>query len=98
MIQAQGLIGGLPISVSLAEGGRLAYAHAGNVPRPPASNERLPSARLVDILRRQNLDSLDLDAEVLTKMLGAAVFGPLASACNSEISWAAHRMLPRHTL
>jgi serine-type D-Ala-D-Ala carboxypeptidase/endopeptidase (penicillin-binding protein 4) len=41
MIQAQGLIGGLPISVSLAESGRLVYAHAGNVPRPPASNEKL---------------------------------------------------------
>jgi D-alanyl-D-alanine carboxypeptidase len=33
------------------------------------------SAPLVDILRRQNADSLNLDAEVLTKMLGAAVLG-----------------------
>ena len=36
---------------------------------------RIASAPLVDILRRQNVDSLNLDAEVLTKMLGAAAFG-----------------------
>jgi serine-type D-Ala-D-Ala carboxypeptidase/endopeptidase (penicillin-binding protein 4) len=41
MIRAQRLIGGLPISVSVAEAGRLVYAHSGNVPRPPASNEKL---------------------------------------------------------
>lgn len=34
----------------------------------------IESAPLVDILWRQNRDSLNLDAEVLTKMLGAAVF------------------------
>ena len=39
----------------------------------------IQSAPLIDILRRQNLDSLNLDAEVLTKMLGAAAFGPPGS-------------------
>src|SRR5439155_19864654 len=37
--------------------------------------EAIRSAPLIDVLRRQNLDSLNLDAEVLTKLLGAAVFG-----------------------
>ena len=37
------------------------------------------SAPLVDILRRQNVDSLNLDAEVMAKMLGAAAFGPPGS-------------------
>jgi D-alanyl-D-alanine carboxypeptidase/D-alanyl-D-alanine-endopeptidase (penicillin-binding protein 4) len=41
MIEAGRLIGRLPMSVSVAEGGRLLYAHAGKVPRPPASNEKL---------------------------------------------------------
>ncbi len=41
MIRAERLIGRLPISVSVAEGDRLVYAHAGNMPRPPASNEKL---------------------------------------------------------
>jgi PBP4 family serine-type D-alanyl-D-alanine carboxypeptidase len=48
------------------------------------------SARLLDILRRQNLDSLNLDAEVLTKMLGAAVFGPpgsIAKGARAIQSW-----------
>lgn len=33
----------------------------------------------MQILRRQNRDSLNLDAEVLTKLLGAAVYGPPGS-------------------
>jgi D-alanyl-D-alanine carboxypeptidase/D-alanyl-D-alanine-endopeptidase (penicillin-binding protein 4) len=41
MISAERLLGRLPVSVSLAESGRLVYAHAGNVPRPLASNEKL---------------------------------------------------------
>jgi D-alanyl-D-alanine carboxypeptidase/D-alanyl-D-alanine-endopeptidase (penicillin-binding protein 4) len=35
------LIGDLPASVSVAEGGRLRYSHLGAVPRIPASNEKL---------------------------------------------------------
>src|SRR5207249_10506024 len=35
------LIGRLPMSVSVVERGRLVYAHAGNVARPPASDEKL---------------------------------------------------------
>jgi len=51
--------------------------------REPAAADRIlatvRSAPLVDIVRRQNLDSLNLDAEVLTKLLGAAAFGPPGS-------------------
>jgi D-Ala-D-Ala carboxypeptidase 3 (S13) family len=39
--RASRLIRGLPMSVSVAERGRLVYAHEGEVPRPPASNEKL---------------------------------------------------------
>jgi protein MpaA len=39
--RAERLIGGLPVSVSVAERGRLVYAHDGDVPRPPASDEKL---------------------------------------------------------
>jgi len=49
------------------------------------------SAPLVDILRRQIVDSLNLDAEVLTKMLGAAVFGSpgsIAKGARAIQSWA----------
>ena len=41
MIAADRLIGGLPISVSVADDRCLVYAHAGTVPRTPASNEKL---------------------------------------------------------
>lgn len=34
-------LAGLPVSFSVAVGGRLVYAHAGAVPRAPASNEKL---------------------------------------------------------
>jgi protein MpaA len=62
--------------------------------RGPAGGRTLAtirSARLVDILRRQNLDSLNLDAEVLTKMLGAAAFGPpgsIAKGARAIRAWA----------
>lgn len=39
--EAERLLGGLPVSVSLVAGGRLAYAHEGSVPRVLASNEKL---------------------------------------------------------
>ena len=48
------------------------------------------SAPLVAILRRQNVDSLNLDAEVLTKMLGAAAFGApgsIAKGASAIRSW-----------
>jgi D-alanyl-D-alanine carboxypeptidase len=41
IVRVQRLVGDLPISVSVAEGGRLVDAHAGNVSRPPASDEKL---------------------------------------------------------
>jgi D-alanyl-D-alanine carboxypeptidase/D-alanyl-D-alanine-endopeptidase (penicillin-binding protein 4) len=63
--------------------------------REPAATDRIlamiRSAPLVEILRRQNVDSLNLDAEVLTKMLGAAVFGPpgsIAKGARAIQSWA----------
>jgi serine-type D-Ala-D-Ala carboxypeptidase/endopeptidase (penicillin-binding protein 4) len=40
-VRLQRLVGDLPISVSVAENGRLIYAHAGDVARPPASDEKL---------------------------------------------------------
>ena len=52
------------------------------------------SAPLIDILRRQNLDSLNLDAEVLTKMLGAVASGPPGSTAKGARviqRWARHR-------
>jgi D-alanyl-D-alanine carboxypeptidase/D-alanyl-D-alanine-endopeptidase (penicillin-binding protein 4) len=41
MSRAERSIGPLPVSVSVAERGRLVYAHAANVLRPPASDEKL---------------------------------------------------------
>lgn len=38
---ANRLLGSLPVSASVAVGGRLVYSHAGTVPRAPASNEKL---------------------------------------------------------
>ncbi len=40
-IRIERLIGGLPVSISVAERGRILYSHAGNTPRPPASDEKL---------------------------------------------------------
>ena len=51
----------------------------------------IQSAPLVDILRRQNLSSLNLDAEVLDKMLGGAAWGPpgsIAKGARALSSWA----------
>ncbi|TML94583.1 MAG: hypothetical protein E6G03_11965 [Actinobacteria bacterium] len=58
-------------------------------PEPVLATTR--SARLIDLLRRQNLDSLNLDAEVLAKMLGAAVFGSpgsIAKGARAIQQWA----------
>src|SRR5712692_8683108 len=41
IVRVQRLVVDLPISVSVAEDGRLVDAHAGNMPRPPASDEKL---------------------------------------------------------
>jgi D-alanyl-D-alanine carboxypeptidase/D-alanyl-D-alanine-endopeptidase (penicillin-binding protein 4) len=57
----------------------------------PPTLATITSAPLLDILRRQNRDSLNLDAEVLTKLLGAAVFGPpgsIAKGARVIESWA----------
>jgi D-alanyl-D-alanine carboxypeptidase/D-alanyl-D-alanine-endopeptidase (penicillin-binding protein 4) len=61
---------------------------------PPAARRTLAtieSAPLLDILRRQNRDSLNFDAEVLTKMLGAATYGPpgsIAKGARAIEGWA----------
>jgi protein MpaA len=39
--EAEQLLGRLPVSASLAVGGRLVFSHVGGVPRAPASNEKL---------------------------------------------------------
>jgi D-alanyl-D-alanine carboxypeptidase/D-alanyl-D-alanine-endopeptidase (penicillin-binding protein 4) len=68
-------------------------ARAGREPTAEPVLATIRSAPLVDILRRQNLDSLNLDAEVLTKMLGAALFGPpgsIAKGARAIQSWARH--------
>jgi D-alanyl-D-alanine carboxypeptidase len=44
------------------------------------------SAPLVDILKRQNLNSLNLDAEVLDKMLGGAALGPPGSIAKGAVT------------
>jgi serine-type D-Ala-D-Ala carboxypeptidase/endopeptidase (penicillin-binding protein 4) len=70
-------------------------ARAGRQPvaaRPTLAT--ITSAPLLDILRRQNRDSLNLDAEVLTKMLGAAVFAPpgsIAKGARAIERWASRR-------
>jgi D-alanyl-D-alanine carboxypeptidase len=66
--------------------------------REPAGRLRtlaaVRSAPLVDILRRQNVDSLNLDAEVLTKMLGASELGPPGSIAKGAL--AIRRWARRH--
>jgi PBP4 family serine-type D-alanyl-D-alanine carboxypeptidase len=52
---------------------------------------RVLSGHLLDILRRQNENSLNLDAEVLTKMLGAVSYGPpgsIAKGARAVEAWA----------
>jgi D-alanyl-D-alanine carboxypeptidase/D-alanyl-D-alanine-endopeptidase (penicillin-binding protein 4) len=48
---------------------------AGRVPDDARTIGRIRSAPLVEILRRQNTSSINLDAEVLTKRLGAVELG-----------------------
>ncbi len=50
-------------------------AAAGSVPDDAHPIARIRSAPLVEILARQNASSINLDAEVLNKRLGDAVFG-----------------------
>jgi D-alanyl-D-alanine carboxypeptidase/D-alanyl-D-alanine-endopeptidase (penicillin-binding protein 4) len=52
------------------------------------------SAPLATILRRQNLDSSNLDAEVLTKMLGAAASGPPGTIAKG--AWAIRNWARQH--
>ena len=70
-------------------------AHAGREPSNPRHViATIRSAPLVDILRRQNRDSLNLDAEVLTKMLGAATLGPpgsIAKGARAIQAWASRQ-------
>ena len=71
-------------------------SHPPRAGRAPAHEPALATTRsalLVNILRRQNLDSLNLDAELLTKSLGAAVFGPpgsMAKGAHAIQRWARH--------
>ena len=69
-------------------------AEAGARPANTRVVAAIRSAPLASILRRQNLGSLNLDAEVLTKMLGTAVFGPpgtMAKGARAIRSWARQR-------
>jgi serine-type D-Ala-D-Ala carboxypeptidase/endopeptidase (penicillin-binding protein 4) len=52
---------------------------AGSVPAAARPRARVRSSPLIDILRRQNLASSNLDAEVLDKLLGAMAAGPPGS-------------------
>jgi protein MpaA len=67
-------------------------ARAGRAPtRAEHDLATVRSAPLVEILRRQNVDSLNLDAEVLTKMLGGAVYGQpgsIAKGARAIRAWA----------
>jgi D-alanyl-D-alanine carboxypeptidase/D-alanyl-D-alanine-endopeptidase (penicillin-binding protein 4) len=71
------------------------YARAGRQPLPARPTlARIRSAPLLEILRRQNRDSLNFDAEVLAKMLGAAVFGEpgsIAKGARAIERWARRR-------
>ncbi len=64
---------------------------AGRVPSTARAIAVVFSARLVGILRRQNVSSLNLDAEVLDKALGAAASGPpgtIAKGAAAIEAWA----------
>ena len=72
--------------------GRPRAGHAPSAALPTLAT--VESAPLLEILRRQNRDSLNLDAEVLTKMLGAATFGPPGSIAKGALAierWARRR-------
>jgi len=86
----------LRAAAALTAGVRALGVRVGGAPRagPAAGGEpvlaTIRSAPLVAILRRQNVDSLNLDAEVLTKMLGAAAFGApgsIAKGASAIRSW-----------
>jgi D-alanyl-D-alanine carboxypeptidase/D-alanyl-D-alanine-endopeptidase (penicillin-binding protein 4) len=65
---------------------------AGAVPRTTRTIARVRSAPLVQILRRQNVSSINLDAEVLGKRLGALVWnirGSIAAGARAIRAWAA---------
>jgi D-alanyl-D-alanine carboxypeptidase/D-alanyl-D-alanine-endopeptidase (penicillin-binding protein 4) len=67
---------------------------AGRVSTRAARIAAVRSAPLVDILRRQNVASVNLDAEVLGKMLGAAAFGSPGTTAEGAAAirrWAARR-------
>ena len=68
-----------------------ARAEAGGARRGRKVLARVRSSDLIDILTRQNQSSLNLDAEVLTKMLGAASSGPpgsIAKGARAIEAWA----------
>jgi D-alanyl-D-alanine carboxypeptidase/D-alanyl-D-alanine-endopeptidase (penicillin-binding protein 4) len=63
----------------------------GRVPADVGTIAVVQSARLADILRRQNVSSLNLDAEVLGKLLGAAALGSpgtIAKGAAAIAAWA----------
>jgi D-alanyl-D-alanine carboxypeptidase len=65
----------------------------GRVPENARTDATVGSAPLVDILRRQNVSSLNLDAEVLVKALGASVArepGTIENGAAAIEAWAAH--------
>ena len=66
----------------------------GRVPRDAMVVERVRSAPLVELLRDQNVGSVNLDAEVLGKRLGAVAFRTRASIADGAQAierWAADR-------
>jgi D-alanyl-D-alanine carboxypeptidase/D-alanyl-D-alanine-endopeptidase (penicillin-binding protein 4) len=67
---------------------------AGGEPSGEHVLARSSSAPLADILRRQNLSSVNLDAEVLNKMLGGSVFG--APGSTAKGARAIRRWARRH--
>ena len=72
-------------------------ARAGPAPPRRRVLAAIRSAPLADILRRQNQSSLNLDAEVLDKMLGGSVYGPpgsIAKGARAIASWVRARGVP----
>jgi D-alanyl-D-alanine carboxypeptidase/D-alanyl-D-alanine-endopeptidase (penicillin-binding protein 4) len=69
---------------------------AGREPARGSALATIQSAPLIDIIRRQNQGSINLDAEVLNKMLGAAAYGvpgSIAKGARAIESWArSHRV------
>jgi D-alanyl-D-alanine carboxypeptidase len=67
---------------------------AGPVAKRSETIAAVLSAPLIDVLRRQNTGSVNLDAEVLGKRLGAAVFGPPGTTAKGAAAirrWAGRR-------